>query len=65
MARQSQEKHISKRIPHAFERMFERAVPLGTVVRVVAEGEGIASYPDDLPFPSVLILGFDGARPLH
>jgi len=35
------------------------------VLRIVAEGEVIASDPDDLPFPSVLILGFDGARPIH
>jgi hypothetical protein len=50
---------------HALERMFERAVSPALVLRVIAEGEVIASYPDDVPFPSVLILGFDGERPLH
>jgi hypothetical protein len=50
---------------HAFERLFERAIPPDAVLRIVEEGEAIASYPEDLPFPSVLILGFEGGRPLH
>ncbi|MER3422593.1 MAG: hypothetical protein C4293_04520 [Nitrospiraceae bacterium] len=25
----------------------------------------VASYPDDVPFPSVLILGFELGQPLH
>jgi len=50
---------------HAFERMFERAIAPAAVLRIIAEGEIIASYPDDSPWPSVLILGFEGGRPLH
>jgi len=50
---------------HAFERLFDRAIPPDAVLRIVEEGEVIASYPEDLPFPSVLILGFEGGRPLH
>jgi len=50
---------------HAFERMFERAIPPEVIREVVAKGEIIASYPDDRPFPSALILGFDQARPIH
>lgn len=50
---------------HAFERLFERAIPPDAVLRIIEEGEVIASYPDDLPFPSVLILGFEGGTPLH
>jgi hypothetical protein len=50
---------------HAFERVFERAIPPDAVLRIIEEGEVIASYPDDLPFPSVLILGFEGGTPLH
>lgn len=45
--------------------MFERAVSPALVLRIISEGEVIASYPDDLPFPSVLLLGFDAQRPLH
>ncbi|GIW92836.1 MAG: hypothetical protein KatS3mg110_0877 [Pirellulaceae bacterium] len=34
------------------------------VLRIIQEGEVIACYPDDLPYPSVLILGFEGGKPL-
>ncbi len=50
---------------HAFERMFERSVAPEAVKRIIREGEIIASYPNDQPFPSVLILGFERAEPLH
>jgi len=50
---------------HAFERMFERSVAPEAVVRIIREGEIIAAYPDDRPFPSVLILGFERNEPLH
>jgi hypothetical protein len=50
---------------HAFERLFERAVHPDAVLRIIHEGEVVASYPDDLPYPSVLILGFEGGKPLH
>ena len=50
---------------HAFERMFERSVAPDAVVRLISEGEIIATYPADLPFPSVLILGFERDEPLH
>ncbi len=50
---------------HAFERFFMRAVPPDSVIRILREGEVIASYPDDVPFPSVLMLGFERGEPLH
>jgi len=50
---------------HAFERMFERSVAPEAVMRIIKEGEIIASYPDDRPFPSLLILGFEREEPLH
>lgn len=38
----------------------------GEVYEAVSAGEVIESYPDDTPFPSVLIFGSTGAnRPLH
>jgi hypothetical protein len=49
----------------ALERMFERAVSPALVLSIISKGEVIASYPDDVPFPSALLLGFDGQRPLH
>jgi hypothetical protein len=45
--------------------MFERSILPEAVVRIIREGEMIASYPDDQPFPSVLILGFERDEPLH
>ncbi len=50
---------------HAFERMFERSVMPEAVVRIIRKGEIIASYVDDQPIPSVLILGFERDEPLH
>ena len=50
---------------HAFERMFERALSPDVVRRIIREGEQIASYPDDKPLPSVLILGFEAGDPVH
>lgn len=50
---------------HAFERMFERAIAPRLVNQIIGEGEVIADYPDDQPYPSALILGFDNGRPIH
>lgn len=50
---------------HAFERLFSRAILPDSVLRIIQEGEMIASYPDDTPFPSVLILGFEKRAPIH
>lgn len=35
------------------------------VAQMVANGEVIADYPDDQPFPSVLLLGYYGNQPVH
>jgi len=50
---------------HAVRRMFERAVATDEVRAVLATGETIADYPDDTPYPSRLVLGWRGGRPLH
>ena len=54
--------HFSR---HAFERMFQRAINPDAVTQIIAEGEVIADYPDDQPFPSALLLGFYGSQPVH
>ena len=54
--------HFSR---HAIERMFERAISPGDVRDVVTQGEMIEEYPDDVPFPSMLIFGFIDKRPVH
>jgi hypothetical protein len=45
--------------------MFERSIGRDEVAVAVASGEVIAEYPDDTPFPSVLLLQIVGERPLH
>lgn len=45
--------------------MFERGVSDEDVRRVISTGEEIAAYPDDRPYPSRLLLGWRGDRPLH
>ena len=50
---------------HAVSRMFERGIAEAEVQKVLSEGEEIATYPDDLPYPSRLLLGRHGDRPLH
>ena len=50
---------------HAIRRMFERAIPSHRVIGIIDEGEPIIEYPDDTPYPSALLLGWDGECPLH
>jgi len=50
---------------HAVRRMAERGIREEDVVRVLAEGKEIESYPDDRPYPSRLLLGWMGGRPIH
>lgn len=50
---------------HSLQRMFERRISVEDVLRVVEAGETIEEYPSDMPFPSRLILGRIGTRPLH
>ncbi|MCA3748322.1 MAG: DUF4258 domain-containing protein [Rubrobacter sp.] len=50
---------------HAIERMFERAIPPEAVRKLIETGEIIAAYPDDKPYPSMLLLGYHQERPVH
>ena len=50
---------------HALERMFERRITVEDVRSVVTDGEVIQSYPEDKPYPSRLVLGWRGTRPIH
>ena len=45
--------------------MAERDISVPDVRAVLESGDVIASYPDDKPYPSNLVLGVVGARPLH
>ena len=50
---------------HAIRRMFERGISVEQVGRVLDQGEAIEHYSDDTPYPSRLMLGWIGARPIH
>ena len=50
---------------HAIRRMFEREISGQEVLKVIREGEVIEEYPNDEPYPSMLILGFVNDRPIH
>jgi len=50
---------------HALKRMAERRVSESEVRHVLEKGEIIQDYPEDLPFPSRLVAGWHGDRPLH
>lgn len=50
---------------HAIQRMFERNVTESDIRDVLAKGETIENYPKDTPYPSRLVLGWRGNRPLH
>jgi len=45
--------------------MFERSISPKDVRKIVESGETINDYPDDTPYPSKLILGYVGKRPIH
>jgi len=50
---------------HAIQRMFARKIAETDIITVIRNGEIIARYPDDKPFPSCLLLGKAGSLPLH
>ena len=50
---------------HTLRRMVERGITREEVEQVVGAGEIIASYPDDVPYPIALLLGWPRGRPLH
>lgn len=50
---------------HAIKRMFQRSISPANVRRVLETGEIIETYPEDTPYPSRLMLGWVGSRPLH
>jgi hypothetical protein len=50
---------------HAVQRMFQRQVSVEDVRHVLANGEELEAYVEDQPYPSRLVLGWCGTRPLH
>ncbi|GAB4022522.1 DUF4258 domain-containing protein [Spirosoma koreense] len=50
---------------HAVEQMFKRNITQPEVEEVIRNGETIAEYPGDKPYPSILRLAFVAERPIH
>lgn len=50
---------------HALQRMFQRRIRKDAVFGILISGEVLEEYPDDLPYPSRLIMGWYEGRPLH
>ncbi len=50
---------------HAVQRMFERNISAEDVRKVLSDGVVIEDYPDDMPYPSRLMLGWCEGRPIH
>ena len=50
---------------HAIERMFQRSIAPDEVLECIRSGDVVENYPDDLPYPSALLLGISDGMPLH
>lgn len=50
---------------HAVKQMFQREISTDEVEYVIKKGEVIKNYPDDKPYPSILLFAFCNNRPLH
>ncbi|MEW6247147.1 MAG: DUF4258 domain-containing protein [Nitrospirota bacterium] len=50
---------------HAIKRMFQRHISEIDVKDALENGETIETYQNDKPYPSKLVLGWCGKRPLH
>lgn len=50
---------------HAIRRMFERQISVDDVRQALTTGQTIEEYPEDVPYPSRLVLGLAGNRPIH
>ena len=50
---------------HAIQRMYQRNISEVEVRHVITTGETVEDYPDDTPYPSRLVLGWNDRRPIH
>ncbi len=50
---------------HAVKRMAQRGINAKEVHHALMTGETIKTYPEDKPYPSQLVLGWVGERPIH
>ena len=50
---------------HAIQRMFEQSISKNMVISAIHNAEILKDYPKDKPYPSSLILGIIGEKPIH
>lgn len=50
---------------HALKRMFQRGLSTAAIEHVLKSGQVVASYPEDQPYPSFLMLGWSEKTPIH
>ena len=50
---------------HAVQRMFSRGITDLDIRTAINTGEVIEEYPDDQPYPSVLVLAWLASGPIH
>jgi len=50
---------------HAIERMFARGISELDVLNALRHGQLVEEYPDDKPYPSMLLLGWRDNQPIH
>lgn len=50
---------------HAVQRMASRGLSAATVADIVEHGDVIEDNPTDFPYPSCLLLGWDGGTAFH
>jgi hypothetical protein len=52
-------------VPHAINQMLKRSVSVADVHQILATGRVIEAHPHDVPYPTRVLLGWIGPRPLH
>lgn len=50
---------------HAIQRMLQRRIRQEDIHKTLQSGEVIEDNPEDKPYPSHLLLGWCGSRPIH
>ena len=50
---------------HVLQRLAERGIRQAAVLEVLQAGERLEDYPEDVPYPSALFLGWVEGKPLH
>lgn len=50
---------------HAVAQMFKRDIKITDIRHIIEHGEAINEYPNDKPYPSLLLFGFVQTRPIH